>query len=138
MAPGVMTHSAPTPSHQLSNGKSSAHSLLPPNTISKNQPSTAADLDRKLFPDGLKTSGQHAGMPSALRPYSEFPKHIQASRNLWKAEDYKEHPERWTHPFTQEEISELAHAADTYIASGRPLTGMARVSVFLESYNEMT
>ncbi len=115
MAPGVMTSSAPTPSHQL-NGHT-------PNPT----PSTSTRLDRKLFPDGLKTSGQHPALPSLLFPYSAFPKHIEGP-TVWKADECGENPEKWTHSFTEEEITELSEVADGFIASGRPLTGMAAVS----------
>jgi len=114
MAPGLMTTSAPVPSHQL-NGHS-------PST-----PSNSPQLDRKLFPDGLKTSGQHAAVESLLFPYSEFPKYVDGP-TMWRAEKYRDNPEKWTHPFTEYEVAELSAVADRFIESGIPLTGMARVS----------
>ncbi|CAD6578946.1 MAG: hypothetical protein TREMPRED_002315, partial [Tremellales sp. Tagirdzhanova-0007] len=42
------------------------------------------------------------------------------------AEEYREDPGRWTHHFTSEEVAELSKVADDFIASGRPLTGMAK------------
>ncbi|RAL66928.1 hypothetical protein DID88_007710 [Monilinia fructigena] len=33
-------------------------------------------IDRKIFPDGIKTSGQHPPLYDQLRPYSDFPKEI--------------------------------------------------------------
>lgn len=102
MAP-ALTESAPVPPHMLSE-----------------QP-----VSKAIFPDGLKTSGQHSPIYSRLRPYSDFPKEIQGP-TVWNAEDYRNNPERWTHIFSDEEVSELGKAADDFISSGTPLTGMKR------------
>jgi len=72
------------------------------------------------------TSGQHEPLYDQLAPYSEFPKEIRGP-TVWKAEDYTNNPERWTHPFSQEEIAELGAAADSFIASGKDLTGITKV-----------
>ncbi|EIW73072.1 hypothetical protein TREMEDRAFT_59233 [Tremella mesenterica DSM 1558] len=80
-------------------------------------------LDWNLFPDGLKTSGQHPGIYELIPPYEEWPKSVSGP-TLWKAEDYQNSPEKWTKPFTPEEIKELGEAADKFMASGMPLTGM--------------
>lgn len=82
-------------------------------------------VSKAIFPDGLKTSGQHGPIYSRLRPYSEFPKEISGP-TVWKAEDYQNNPERWTHVFSDEEIAELSKAADDFIASGTPLTGITK------------
>ena len=89
----------------------------------------APPAPKSLFPDGLKTSGQHAPTPSLLTPPSLFPKEITGP-TVWKAEDYRDNPERWTHVFSASEVDELGRAADEFIASGRPLTGMAKVCLF--------
>lgn len=86
-------------------------------------------VDVKIFPDGIKTSGQHPPTPSALRPYSEFPKQI-TGKTVWRAEDYTNNPERWVHRFTAEEIEELSEASDKFIADGTPLTGISQVWVY--------
>lgn len=70
-----------------------------------------------------RTSGQHNPIPSLIRPYSDFPNEISGP-TVWKAEDYNHNPERWTHVFSKEQIAELGAAADAFIASGVPLTGM--------------
>ncbi|CAK1365988.1 hypothetical protein CB0940_09566 [Cercospora beticola] len=91
-------------------------------------PSTAHNLSqvsKAIFPDGHKTSGQHNPIPELIRPYEEFPKEI-VGQTVWKAEDYRNNPERWTHGFSEEEIAELGKAADEYIAAGHPLTGMKK------------
>lgn len=85
-------------------------------------------LDTRLFPDGYKTSGQHGPIESQLFPYSEFPKQISGPA-LWNAEDYHDHDERWKRPFSPEEISEINHAAEAFIASGAALTGISKVSL---------
>ena len=115
MATSVLLPSTPVPSHQLASGQTSTRPSPP-------------TLDRRLFPDGLKTSGQHPAMPHAILPYSAFPKKIDGP-NVWTAEEYREDPGRWTHHFTSEEVAELSKVADDFIASGRPLTGMAKVCI---------
>ena len=85
---------------------------------------------KSLFPDGLKTSGQHNPIYSQLTPPAQFPKEISGP-TVWRAEDYRDHPERWTHVFSKEEIAELGAAADEFIRGGRPLTAMAKVGCCL-------
>jgi hypothetical protein len=57
MAP-ALTSAAPTAPHELS--KKLANNNAPKN----------------IFPDGIKTSGQHDPLYDQLRPYSDFPKEI--------------------------------------------------------------
>lgn len=83
-------------------------------------------IDRKVFPDGIKTSGQHPPLYDQLRPYSEFPKEI-TGETVWKAEDYINNPERWVHVFSEEEIEELSTVADKFIEDKIPLTGISQV-----------
>ncbi|KAL3433361.1 hypothetical protein BDV09DRAFT_196844 [Aspergillus tetrazonus] len=78
-----------------------------------------------LFPDGLKTSGQHEPDWSLVRPYDEFPKQMTGP-TVWDAAEYRDSPERWTHSFTDEENAEISAAADRFIESGKPLTGINR------------
>jgi hypothetical protein len=87
-----------------------------------------ADAPRSIFPDGIRTSGQHPPLYEKLRPYADFPKEISGP-TLWKAEDYANSPEKWTHAFTDEEVQELSDTADQFIASGIPLTGISKVCV---------
>lgn len=84
-------------------------------------------VPRDIFPDGIRTSGQHPPLYSALKTYSEFPTAISGP-TVWKAEEYVHNPERWVHRFTQDEVQELSDAADRFIASGTPLTGISKVS----------
>lgn len=86
-----------------------------------------ATANKRVFPDGLKTSGQHNPIYSQLTPPAQFPKEISGP-TVWQAEDYRHNPERWTHVFSSEEIEELGAAADGFIESGRVLTGMTKVS----------
>ena len=103
MAPGLV-ETTPTPPHELQT------------PVTKNS----------LFPDGLRTSGQHNPVYSRLRSFEDFPKEISGP-TVWKMEDFCDNPERWTHPFSQEEIAELGTAADKFIAAGTPLTGISKV-----------
>jgi hypothetical protein len=96
-------------------------SLTPRHIFSKNE---AAPRD--IFPDGIRTSGQHPPLYDALKPYPEFPKEIRGP-TVWKAEEYVNHPERWVHRFTADEIEELGETTDRFLASGTPLTGISKV-----------
>lgn len=85
---------------------------------------------RSIFPDGIRTSGQHPPLYDVLKPYEEFPKEI-AGPTVWKKEDYVDKPEAWVHRFTKEEIQELSEAADQFIERGIPLTGISKVCIRL-------
>lgn len=106
MAPSLL-ETQPTAPHELSN------------------PSQKV-VDRKIFPDGIKTSGQHPPLYNLLRPYSDFPKEI-TGETVWKAEDYANNPERWVHVFDEEELAELSTVADKFLADKIPLTGISKV-----------
>ena len=98
-------------------------------TLTETTPTAVSTVgvDLAKFPDGLKTSGQHPPVYSQVRPYSEFPKVITGP-TVWKAEDYRENPDLWTHKFTDEEIKEISDASDAFIHNGTPLTGISKVS----------
>lgn len=81
-----------------------------------------------IFPDGLKTTGQHPPLSDHIHPFDKFPKEISGP-TLWKAEDYREHPEKWTHRFSDEEIAELSSAADAFLQNKIPLTGISKVAL---------
>ena len=85
-----------------------------------------ANPSKKVFPDGIKTSGQRNPEYDLLKPYDQFPKEITGP-TVWKAEDYKNNPERWTHHFSEEEVKEMSDAADAFMASETPLTGITKV-----------
>lgn len=70
MAPSLTAH-APAAPHELSN---------------KSFPNHKAP--RAIYPDGIKTSGQHPPLYDQLRPYQDFPKKITGP-TVWKAEEYK-------------------------------------------------
>jgi len=79
-----------------------------------------------VFPDGIKTSGQCEPNHDQLRPYSDFPKEI-TGQTVWDRDDYQHNEERWVHRFSEEEVQEMSDAADTFIASDTPLTGITKV-----------
>ncbi|KAF2000329.1 Clavaminate synthase-like protein [Amniculicola lignicola CBS 123094] len=123
MAPALTTETAPTAPHDL---PSFANHKAPKN----------------IYPDGIKTSGQHPPLYHQLRPYSDFPKEITGP-TVWNRDDYTHNPERWTHVFSGEEIEEISSAADKFIASKTPLTGISQAnfqlpkfSTFLESLRQ--
>jgi len=104
-------------------------------------------VDPAIFPDGLKTSGtdiaspkrisderggtanlqpgQHPPLYDQIYPYSAFPKHIEGP-TVWRSEDYADNPERWVHQFSAAETEEISRAADNFIASGLPITGITK------------
>ncbi|KAH8704811.1 taurine catabolism dioxygenase TauD, TfdA family protein [Talaromyces proteolyticus] len=84
-------------------------------------------IDIKLFPDGLKTTGQHAPLPEFVRPFDKFPRQITGP-TVWQADEYTTQPEKWTHRFTSAEIDELSATADQFIAAGTPLTGISQAN----------
>ena len=94
-----------------------------PHTITKQKGNNNADTS--IFPDGIKTSGQHPPEYDLLRPYSEFPKEITGP-TVWKADEYRGHPEQWTHYLSDSEIDELSRTADEFIAADIPLTGISQ------------
>lgn len=99
--------------------------MAPTLTEVESQPPQTPAVSKAIFPDGIRTSGQHNPIYSRLRPYADFPKEIAGS-TVWHAEDYRNNPERWTHIFNDEEVAELSKATDDFIASGKPLTGISR------------
>lgn len=83
-------------------------------------------VDRAIFPDGLKTSGQQPPLYSLIQPYEKFPKEV-AGATVWKAEDFRDNTEKWVHAFTPDEVAEIGAAADNYIDKGLLLTGITKV-----------
>jgi len=91
------------------------------------RPGKNSSVSRSVFPDGIRTSGQHPPLYEKLRPYSDFPVEVDGP-TVWKKEDYLDNPERWTRRLTDDEVRELGDAADRFIESGTPLTGISKVS----------
>lgn len=73
-----------------------------------------------------KTSGQLEPEYSLLAPYKEFPNKIDGP-TVWKAEDYRDNPERWTHQWSNEELEEIEVAADRFLSGGYELTDITKV-----------
>lgn len=82
--------------------------------------------DRAIFPDGIKTSGQQAPLSSLVKPYDKFPREITGP-TVWKANDFKNSPEKWTYKFTDDEVAEISASADKFISGDIPLTGITKV-----------
>ena len=95
-----------------------------PSVFAYKQPS------KLIFPDGLKTSGQCDPVYEQVRPYEEFPKEITAP-TVWRVDQYAGNPEQWTHGFSDGEVQEMSDAADAFIASETPLTGICKVKTTL-------
>ncbi|KAJ5662686.1 hypothetical protein N7462_011612 [Penicillium macrosclerotiorum] len=90
----------------------------------------AAAVPLDVFPDGLKTTGQHPPLYDHILPFDRFPQQITGP-TVWKAEDYRENPQKWTHTFTPEQVVELSDAADAFLASKTPLTGISKSNFHL-------
>jgi len=112
MPPGLLSDSQPAAPHTFSSPAQR------PRGDNNNAP-------REIFPDGIRTSGQLDPIYSQLRSYEDYPKSISGP-TVWKAEDYRDAPEKWVHRFTVAEQEELGAAADAFIAAGTPLTGIAQ------------
>ncbi|GAQ42353.1 hypothetical protein AtubIFM55763_007578 [Aspergillus tubingensis] len=84
-----------------------------------------ANIPLDVFPDGLKTTGQHPPLYEHIHPFDKFPKEITGP-TVWKPEDYSNSPEKWTHRFTEEEIEELSAAADGFLEAKIPMTGISK------------
>lgn len=80
----------------------------------------------------LKTSGQLEPEFSLLGLYEQFPKRIEGP-TVWKAEDYRDHPERWTHVWSSEEVEEIELAADQFLSGGYELTEITKVRLLKAS-----
>ncbi len=111
-----------------------APSLLDVQPTAPHELSGRTNVDRKIFPDGIKTSGQHPPLYHLLRPYSDFPKEI-TGETVWKAEDYANNSERWVHVLNDQEANELSLAADKFITDNTPLTGISKVSTIAAAMN---
>ena len=71
MAP-ALTAVAPTAPHELGVGKKYTNNNAP----------------KEIYPDGIKTSGQHPPLYDQLHPYEDFPKEITGP-TVWNVEDYR-------------------------------------------------
>lgn len=74
----------------------------------------------------VKTSGQLEPEYSLLKPYEEFPKKIEGS-TVWKADDYRESPEKWTHVWSTGEVKEIETATNQFLDAGYELTDITKV-----------
>ncbi|KAJ5627449.1 Taurine catabolism dioxygenase TauD/TfdA [Penicillium herquei] len=83
------------------------------------------DAPLHIFPDGLRTTGQHAPLYDHIVPFDKYPKQITGP-TVWNPEEYRSNPEKWTHQFTPDQIEELSNAADAFLASKTPLTGISK------------
>ncbi|KAK4933267.1 hypothetical protein LTR66_015912, partial [Elasticomyces elasticus] len=82
-------------------------------------------VDRNIFPDGFKTSGQHPPLRDQLYSYSSFPKYIEGT-TVWQPTTYQHSPEKWVHQFTTAELNELSLTAVAFLSSSAPLTGITK------------
>lgn len=74
----------------------------------------------------VKASGQIEPEYALLGPYEEFPKRIEGP-TVWEADDYRDHPERWTHAWSDEEVEEIEAATDKFLDAGYELTDITKV-----------
>lgn len=95
-----------------------------------------AAVSKEIFPDGIKTSGQHPPIYSRLKRYDAFPEQITGP-TVWEAKDYKDNTERWVHHFSSEEIEELGRTADAFLSTGTPLTGVTQSNFPLPTLSKL-
>lgn len=107
-----------------------APALASPNFAQEPVYAAKKKVSEAIFSDGIKTSGQHPPLYSELRPYTHFPSHVTGA-TVWNPDDYRNNPERLTHPFTPEEILELSEAADAFQKSGLPLVSISKRNFLL-------
>ncbi|KAJ1709615.1 MFS multidrug transporter [Aspergillus flavus] len=84
-------------------------------------------VDRNLFPDGLRTSGQHPPIDGKLRHFEEFPREITGPTPQQRV-DY---PEEWIHKWTEVEFEELLQTVEGFIAPGTPLISISKNNFWL-------
>lgn len=80
-------------------------------------------VDRNLFPNSLRTSGQHPPIDGKLRHFEEFPREITGPTPQQRV-DY---PEEWIHKWTEVEFEELLQTVEGFVASGTPLISISKV-----------
>ncbi|PKX98452.1 TauD/TfdA family dioxygenase [Aspergillus novofumigatus IBT 16806] len=87
-------------------------------------PLTTARCHTK-FPRRPKDNRPTPPLYDHLQPFERFPKEITGP-TVWTAAEYRDHPEKWTHRFTPEELDELSRAGDEFINNKIPLTGISK------------
>jgi hypothetical protein len=101
---------------------------MAPGLTTATEPPSAHAAPKNIFPDGIRTSGQHVPIYEKLRPYADFPKEI-TGRTVWKREDFVDRPEAWTHVFTPAEIEELGVTADKFLNKGIKAEAISKVGI---------
>lgn len=99
---------------------------MAPGLVDPSPAGTDSPVNKQLFPDGFKTSGQHEPIYSKIQPHESFPNEITGP-TVWKREDYQHNPEKWQYSFTPSDIAELGATADAFMGSGKPLTAITKV-----------
>ena len=84
-------------------------------------------VDHDIFPDGMRTSGQHPPIESQLKPFEDFPTNI-AGRTVWKATDLAKITSSWIHVLESLEIEELDRATEDFMSRGVSLVTINKVS----------
>lgn len=83
-------------------------------------------VDRRLFPDGLRTSGQHPPIQGQLRPFEDFPTEITGP-TLWEGKEMEKNTHKWIHQWTEPELHELLQATERFNAAGLSLAHIKKV-----------
>lgn len=74
----------------------------------------------------IQTCGQFDPIYEKLSAYESYPTEI-TGRSLWKAEDFRQNPEKWTYWWTPAQLSALSNTADEFLAEKRSLTTITKV-----------
>lgn len=90
-------------------------------------------VDRRLFPDGLRTSGQHPPIEGQLRSFEDFPTEITGP-TVWEGKEMEQRTQEWIHQWTEPELQELLWATDRFNDTGVPLAHIKKVLEQLERF----
>ncbi|GAB0144985.1 hypothetical protein EsHS_00005436 [Epichloe bromicola] len=83
-------------------------------------------VDRRLFPDGLRTSGQHPPIEGQLRSFEDFPTEITGA-TVWEGKEMEQKTQEWIHQWTEPELQELLWATDRFNDTGVPLAHIKKI-----------
>ncbi|KXJ88080.1 taurine catabolism dioxygenase TauD [Microdochium bolleyi] len=90
-------------------------------------------VDRKVFADGLRTSGQHPPIESQLRPFEQFPRKIEGP-TVWTPQQMQASSHEWIYNLEKNELDEIWQAVQDFSASGKPLTTISKASFRLPKF----
>jgi hypothetical protein len=101
-------------------------------TVSKPQ----ANTTRSTTSSGHTQTFPKKSLAYASLHLSTYAALIPEQSTAWDKNDYTNNPERWTHTFSDEEVQEISAAADSFLSSNTPLTGITKEKFPLPSFSK--